>query len=661
MQRNGANGLRISLLGGFSVAVGGVPVAPDAWRRRKPAALLKILALTTGHRAHREQVMDLLWPELEPAAAGANLRKAIHQARGALDGASHGAGRLIEFQNDILSLASEGLVIDAVSFRSALTAARRAGDMEGYRTALGWYRGALLPEDPYEEWAADPRRELHEEYVAGLSEWCSLLEAHGDIEGAIEAGRTLVATEPTREEAHALLMRLYGLSGRRGDALRQYDYLSEVLDRELGMEPSARVQRLKEEINARSSEEPEFTAQLWERVGDLRVLAGDGAGAAKAFEHAFSADGANGGRLERKCAEAWLMQHRPDMAAPHLESAQGSPMDAAERGRLRRVLAIQAWETGDIPAARKLAEEAREIAIECGTTDDLAAAREAGAIVSHFEGQWREGLESELERMAAAEGDGQLSRVFDIHHCIGQYHLYGDGLSDSVEGYARRILDRAEEAGAVRAQAFGWCLLGESLLLQARWEESDGCLERSCDLHDSLGSRSGALAWQRRAELAACQGRFDEVTPYLRRASGIATVSPMARHLWGRIHATAAFAAIQRGDPASAIRSVQAAAGAGARYGECPTCSALLNPVAAEAFATFGDSDNARYYSDAARRVAQYFASSAWQAMAESASGSVNALHGDRAGARGHFGEASALYAKAGQPFWAERSARQAV
>ena len=656
----GPNGLRITLLGGFSVGVGAEPVPDEAWRRRKPAALLKILALAPGYRVHRERLMDLLWPELELAAAGANLRKAIHQARSALDGVSLGAARLIEFQNDVVGLASDGLIVDAASFLSALTTARRSGEADGYRSALAWYGGDLLPDDPYEEWADAARRELHDAYVSGLSEWCVLLEANGDIESATEAARTLVAAEPTREESHAVLMRLYGLAGRRSDALRQYDHLAEILDHELGIEPSAQVQRLREEINARRSDEPELSAELWEHVGDLRVLAGDGAGAAKAFARALTADRTNeAARLERKCAEAWLMQHRPDMAAAHVEAAQGHHPDRAETGRILRVRAILAWETGQIPAARQFAERARDIAAECGTGDDLAAAREAVAIVSHFEGEWRAGLESELQRLANAEGQGELVRVFDIHHCIGQYHLYGDGLFESVEGYARRILDQAEEAGAVRAQAFAWCLLGESLLLQARWEESDGCLERSCVLHDSLGSRSGALAWQRRAELAVCQGRLGDVDAYLRRASGIATVSPMASHLWGRIHATAAFAAMERGDPAAAVHAVQAAAAAGARYGDCPTCSALLNPVAAEAFASVQDADHARYYRDAAGRVAGYFSSSAWRAMAESAAGSVRILEGDRADALDHFGTASELYAAAGQPFWAERSKRQ--
>src|SRR5262249_36743620 len=133
------------------------------------------------------------------------------------------------------------------------------------------------------------------------------------------------------------------------------------------------------------------------------------------------------------------------------------------------------------------------------------------------------------------------------------------------------------------------CLLGESLLLQARWEEAEGCLTRSCELHASLGTRSGALPWQRRAELAACHGDPAMVHEYLREASAIATVSTMALHMWGRIYATAALSALEQHDPDGAVLAVQAAAAAAARYGDCPTCSALLNPVAAEAYALLDD------------------------------------------------------------------------
>jgi ATP/maltotriose-dependent transcriptional regulator MalT len=134
----------------------------------------------------------------------------------------------------------------------------------------------------------------------------------------------------------------------------------------------------------------------------------------------------------------------------------------------------------------------------------------------------------------------------------------------------------------------------------------------------------------------------------------------MAMHMWGRIYATMAFAQLEQGDPEAAARSVRAAAASAVRYGDCPSCSALLNPLAAEAFGALGELDAARAHAEAATRVATMFESSAWSAMAESAAGSVAAADGAPAEARSRFDEAAALYDRIGHTYWAERSRAQA-
>ncbi|MEV4134624.1 redoxin domain-containing protein [Dactylosporangium sp. NPDC049742] len=78
----------------------------------------------------------------------------------------------------------------------------------------------------------------------------------------------------------------------------------------------------------------------------------------------------------------------------------------------------------------------------------------------------------------------------------------------------------------------------------------------------------------------------------------------MARHAWARLHATAAFAAVERGEPEAAVRSVRSARSAAARYGECPTCSALLNPVGAQAHVQAGAPEGAAELAAAAARFA---------------------------------------------------------
>ena len=69
---------RIRLLGGFSVAVGDNVVSDRAWRLRKAKALVKILALASDRRVHRERLAELLWPERDADAAANNLNQALY-------------------------------------------------------------------------------------------------------------------------------------------------------------------------------------------------------------------------------------------------------------------------------------------------------------------------------------------------------------------------------------------------------------------------------------------------------------------------------------------------------------------------------------------------------------------------------------------------------
>ena len=159
--------LRIRLLGGFSVTVGKRAVDPGTWTRKHPRALVSLLALTPGHRLHREQIIDALWPDLDPTAAGNNLRKALHLARRALGDGSGEAATLIVGRGEALALAPDAWV-DVEVFEAGAASARRSGDPAAYEEALAAYGGDLLPEDRYEHWVMTRADELKREMVASL-------------------------------------------------------------------------------------------------------------------------------------------------------------------------------------------------------------------------------------------------------------------------------------------------------------------------------------------------------------------------------------------------------------------------------------------------------------------------------------------------------------
>jgi DNA-binding SARP family transcriptional activator len=227
----------VSLLGGFEVRVDGSPVPVDTWRSRRAADLVKVLALEATHQLHREQVMDLLWPELGTEAAGANLRKAVHYARRAM-----GAEEAIRSTGGMLSLWGGGVEVDAQLFLGAADAALANGDEEGCGLAADLYTGEPMPADRYEAWAAEPRARLRGRYLAvlkGARRWQQVLDL-----------------DPTDEESHRELMRQYYQEGRRREAIRQFERLRDALREFMGVGPDLDTIGLYERILDLEGEDP---------------------------------------------------------------------------------------------------------------------------------------------------------------------------------------------------------------------------------------------------------------------------------------------------------------------------------------------------------------------------------------------------------------------
>src|SRR5712691_9887309 len=113
--------LAIHLLGLFRVSVQGKPVQESHWPRKQAKLLLKLLALDPKHQLHRQQLIDAIWPELDPESGAANLHKIIHMARRALEPQlkSGAVSRFILTQGQQVQLsAPDGLWVDVAEFEA---------------------------------------------------------------------------------------------------------------------------------------------------------------------------------------------------------------------------------------------------------------------------------------------------------------------------------------------------------------------------------------------------------------------------------------------------------------------------------------------------------------------------------------------------------------
>jgi len=221
--------VEIRVLGEFDVSVNGRRVPAQAWQQRRASELVKLLALAPRHRLQREQVIDALWPALAPSAGAANLRKAAHYARAAL-----GSKEAVVLRGGQVSLWPDAeLAVDAERFETEGTLALRAGVAEACAAVADSYRGELLPDQRYQDWAGERCRAVRALYL-------QLLRRAGLWE-------RVVGEEPTDEPAHRALMQMYMDAGNRSGAVEQYHRLGAALAG-LGLQPTEETRALYREV-----------------------------------------------------------------------------------------------------------------------------------------------------------------------------------------------------------------------------------------------------------------------------------------------------------------------------------------------------------------------------------------------------------------------------
>ena len=227
--------ISVTMLGQFGVTVDTVRVDESHWARRHAAALVKVLALAPGLRLHREQVLDLLWPDDTVDEAAPKLHKAAHFARAAPSTCrtrscsaatpSRSAPRPRPWSTSWSSRTSPGAPSPTT------TSPQRAP-----RSPL--YGGELLPDDRYEDWAEERREQLRLRHL-------DLLRLDGQWE-------TVVELDPSDEVAHLALMRRHAANGDRHAALRQFERMDRALRRELGVAPGREAIALRDRLLGRA-------------------------------------------------------------------------------------------------------------------------------------------------------------------------------------------------------------------------------------------------------------------------------------------------------------------------------------------------------------------------------------------------------------------------
>ncbi|MCX6050615.1 MAG: BTAD domain-containing putative transcriptional regulator [Chloroflexi bacterium] len=233
------NNLAIFLFGQPQFFVDGVEVT--AFNTRKDRALLAYLAVT-GTRHSREALAGLLWPELPEASARRNLRHALSHLQKVV------GPQWFTLTRGVALTEEHSWSVDVHALQSSVKKlmAQDLNDTEAteaFNQVLQLYRGEFLQgfylqhAAHFEEWILAQREELRLLMLQGLEALVERCLRQGAYAVGLAATRRLLQLEPWSEPAHCLQMQLLAQSGRRADALTQYEACRKILAAELGVEP----------------------------------------------------------------------------------------------------------------------------------------------------------------------------------------------------------------------------------------------------------------------------------------------------------------------------------------------------------------------------------------------------------------------------------------
>ena len=244
--------LRLRLLGGFEAERAGAEWPPARWHRRTAKTLTKLLAVTPGHRLHREQVLEILWPGVDPASALNSFGKALHAARRALEPKllPRESSSYLRLTDSLVALDPAHVWVDVDHFEDTAERALREGSLDATESALAAYGGELLPEDRYEDWCVERREYVAELHLRLLLSLAETLASRGAYAAAAARLREALQCDPAREDVHRRLMEIYAAAGTREQAVRQFHICRDVLKRELDLTPGDATESLYRELIA---------------------------------------------------------------------------------------------------------------------------------------------------------------------------------------------------------------------------------------------------------------------------------------------------------------------------------------------------------------------------------------------------------------------------
>ena len=215
------------------------------WLQQRPGQILKYLICERDRVVQAEEIAEALWPSAGRQGLS-SVRHFFHGLRDKLEpGRSRRTGTpFIVTVRGGYAINRRHVRIDADLFTEAVRdglSALESQDIDKagqvLELAMSLYRGDLLEDEPYAEWAMAERDRLRMMANDSLRALARISLSRGDRSAAVGHLDRLAELEPFDSDVQRELLRVLLGAGRRSQAMRRYSTFKARLRKEFGAEP----------------------------------------------------------------------------------------------------------------------------------------------------------------------------------------------------------------------------------------------------------------------------------------------------------------------------------------------------------------------------------------------------------------------------------------
>lgn len=253
LQKDSTDSLKIKMFGSFNLSRGDQDLTASLKNNRNLCVLMQYLLVQRGKTVSPEELTDVLWDQKDIDNPSKVLQNLVYRLRKFLD--TEEPSHVLHSGNGYMWNSDSDYTLDLEDFEKNMeeglsSISSTVNDPDILNKAILLYSGDFLEDMAYDLWTVRIRQWYKNKYSACINALFEDLKGQGRFNDIITLCDKALSVDPYDEKVHGVYIEALAREGRMAHAIMHYNYITDFLEKSLGVEPSPELvsiyKRLKE-------------------------------------------------------------------------------------------------------------------------------------------------------------------------------------------------------------------------------------------------------------------------------------------------------------------------------------------------------------------------------------------------------------------------------